>query len=70
MDDTALDHDAMKASIAQLRLRHRSLDQEIDALNETGAIDQLKVARLKKEKLLLKDRISELEDLFTPDIIA
>jgi len=33
-------------------------------------VDQLKVARLKKEKLQLKDRIADLEDRVTPDIIA
>lgn len=70
MDDTALDHDALKAAIADLRLRHRALDSEIEALGETGVSDQLKIARLKKQKLHLKDRISALEDLFTPDIIA
>lgn len=70
MDDTALDDDALKANIADLRLRHRALDQEIEALSETGVADQLKIARLKKEKLHLKDRIAALEDLFTPDIIA
>ncbi|MEE2566544.1 YdcH family protein [Hyphobacterium marinum] len=70
MDDTALDDDALKANIADLRVRHRALDSEIEALSETGVADQLKVARLKKEKLYLKDRIAALEDLFTPDIIA
>lgn len=70
MDDKALDDDALKANIADLRVRHRALDHEIEALSETGVADQLKVARLKKEKLYLKDRIAALEDLFTPDIIA
>jgi len=70
MDDANLDHDALKASIADLRARHRALDNEIVALSETGVTDQLKIARLKKEKLVIKDRMARLEDLFTPDIIA
>ena len=32
--------------------------------------DQLQIQRLKKRKLVLKDRISYLEDQLTPDIIA
>jgi hypothetical protein len=32
--------------------------------------DQLRVARLKKQKLLLRDRIADLEVRMTPDIIA
>tara|TARA_R110002072_G_scaffold9554_4_gene46190 strand:- start:1650 stop:1862 length:213 start_codon:yes stop_codon:yes gene_type:complete len=70
MDDTALDQDDLKAQISDLRLRHRALDQEILALSDTGVADQLKLARLKKEKLFLKDRMAALEDIFTPDIIA
>jgi hypothetical protein len=33
-------------------------------------IDQLQIARLKKKKLILKDRIRRLEDQLVPDIIA
>ena len=32
--------------------------------------DQLQIQRLKKRKLVLRDRISYLEDQITPDIIA
>jgi hypothetical protein len=35
-----------------------------------GAADQLQIQRLKKRKLLLRDRIAYLEDQLTPDIIA
>ncbi len=70
MDDANLDQDALKATIADLRVRHRALDSEIVALGETGVTDQLNIARLKKEKLMIKDRMARLEDLFTPDIIA
>ncbi|MCF8879990.1 DUF465 domain-containing protein [Hyphobacterium sp. SN044] len=70
MGEDFLDQDALRARIMQLRSEHRALDGQITALIETGVADQLKIARLKKEKLFLKDRISALEDQMTPDIIA
>ena len=56
--------------LAGLRVEHRDLDQAIAALAETGAPDQLRLARLKKRKLALKDEIALLEDQLIPDIIA
>ncbi len=53
-----------------LRQEHRDLDAAIGALVESGAMDQLQVARLKKRKLALRDQMSMLEDLLIPDIIA
>ena len=56
--------------IEMLRQEHRDLDTAIDALQDIGAPDQLQIQRLKKRKLILRDRLSRLEDLVTPDIIA
>jgi hypothetical protein len=56
--------------IERLRQEHRDLDAAIDALLAVGASDQLQLQRLKKRKLLLRDRITTLEDAMTPDIIA
>lgn len=56
--------------IELLRQEHRDLDTAITALAESGARDQLQLARLKKRKLMLKDEISMLEDQLIPDIIA
>ncbi len=53
-----------------LRHEHRDLDAAIHALSETGRSDMLTLKRLKKQKLALKDQISRLEDMLTPDIIA
>ena len=53
-----------------LRVEHRDLDMAIGALAQTGAGDQMQLARLKKRKLQLRDRISFIEDQITPDIIA
>ncbi|HEY8579642.1 MAG TPA: DUF465 domain-containing protein, partial [Beijerinckiaceae bacterium] len=41
-----------------------------EALQSVGAPDQLQVQRLKKRKLVLRDRVGQLEDMLTPDIIA
>ncbi len=60
---------ALKLRLAELRDKHRALDSAIMALVEAGG-DQLQAARLKREKLLLKDQISWIENQLTPDIIA
>jgi hypothetical protein len=53
-----------------LRREHRDLDDAIHVLETSGRGDQLALRRLKKQKLALKDQISRLADLLTPDIIA
>lgn len=70
MDGNSLDQQEIVARIKELRSEHEALNAETDALTENGVVDQLKYARLKKEKLKLKDEISVLEDQLTPDIIA
>ncbi len=64
------DPDAIRQKLAVMQEEHRDLDGAIRALIETGATDQLNVARLKKRKLALKDQIARLEDQIIPDIIA
>ena len=59
-----------EAELARLKQEHRDLDTAIEALESMVAGDQLQIQRLKKRKLILKDRISYLEDQITPDIIA
>lgn len=61
---------ALLEKLAELRVEHRHLDQEITALLDTGAIDMINIARMKKQKLRLKDKIALIEDKVTPDIIA
>ena len=57
--------------IERLREEHRDLDAAIGALSDAGqAADRLQLQRLKKRKLLLRDRLVMLEDQLTPDIIA
>ena len=54
----------------RLREEHRDLDTAIAALIHLGTPDQLQLQRLKKRKLVLRDRIAYLDDQTTPDIIA
>ncbi len=61
---------AMGAELARLRQEHRDLDSAIEALERAATGDQLQVQRLKKRKLILRDRISFLDDMLTPDLIA
>ena len=61
----------MKAMYAALRDEHERLDQQITELELTQpGIDSLELQRLKKRKLMLKDRIIGLKRWLTPDIIA
>jgi hypothetical protein len=53
-----------------LQQEHRDLDAAIEALKDAPSHDQIQVARLKKRKLILRDRIVFIEDQLTPDIIA
>jgi hypothetical protein len=56
--------------LERARQEHFDLDAAILALEQVGTPDKLQIQRLKKRKLLIKDRISELSDQLTPDIIA
>jgi hypothetical protein len=60
----------LSAELKRLREEHRDLDNAIEALERLGVPDQLQVQRLKKRKLVLKDRLRIIENLLTPDIIA
>jgi hypothetical protein len=60
----------LRRQLDRLREEHRDLDAAIEALDNAGAADRLQMQRLKKRKLALRDRLSQLEDLLTPDIIA
>lgn len=62
--------DVLRIELEVFRREHRDLDAAINALVLTGTADQLTVQRLKKKKLLLKDKIALIEDRLTPDIIA
>lgn len=64
------EHIMLIAELERMRCEHRDLDAQISALEAEGGMLQLQVQRLKKRKLYLKDRIAQLDDHLTPDIIA
>ncbi|KIC12252.1 hypothetical protein RA19_03130 [Leisingera sp. ANG-M1] len=62
--------EVLKVELEVFRRQHRDLDEAISALEERATSDQLTIRRLKKQKLILKDKIALIEDRLTPDIIA
>lgn len=54
--------------IDELRAEHRTVDLAITEL--MGNADMLRLQRLKKRKLIIRDRIAILESMLYPDIIA
>jgi len=70
MTDTDDSQEKIQRKVAGLELEHRDLDDVISNLESQGEFDQLKLSRLKKRKLMLKDQIASLRDNLFPDIIA
>ena len=62
--------DMLKRKLEELRTEHRDLDDVIARVTEEAPFDQLRVQRLKKRKLMLKDQIIHIESMLLPDIIA
>ena len=68
MDNTEIP--SLSSQLLALRTRHRSLDLEIDQLQDYPYIDQLQLQRLKRQKLRLKQNIEHIEDMLIPDLDA
>ncbi len=60
----------LERMLEQLKTEHRDLDVVIQQLTDSVPVDFLRLQRLKKRKLFLKDSISKIESLLLPDIIA
>ncbi|MDO9003089.1 MAG: DUF465 domain-containing protein [Aquabacterium sp.] len=52
--------------LIELRMEHADLDNLIDLAAEQAPVDELTLRRLKKRRLLLRDRIARLERLLDP----
>jgi len=61
------DISALRLRLHELQVEHRDLDDIIERLLLTPPLDDLMLRRLKKRKLLLKDRIAILERMIEPD---
>ncbi len=64
------DLESLKNRLGELALEHRDLDETIERLLSAPPKDQLLLGRLKKRKLLLKDRIALLQRMLEPDVPA
>ena len=58
------------SQLAILKQEHRDLDDVIKRLQEEKTINLMQMQRLKKRKLLIKDKIENIKDKIEPDIIA
>ena len=56
--------------LQNLKIEHRDLDEVIAHLIATGHPDTMRIQRLKKRKLKLKDTIARLESELIPDLDA
>ena len=65
-----VDQENIKKQINELLDQHSELDDAIERINEKIPFDQIKLQRLKKRKLVLKDEINKLKSKILPDIIA
>lgn len=65
-----LEAEELGERLAVLAEEHRDLDATIAVLAVAPDYDQVKLERLKKRKLRLRDEIERLRDLLQPDIIA
>ena len=70
MDDDEAIRAALQQRINELQMEHRDLDDAIARLAENPLPDRLRLQRLKKRKLLLKDQLTHLERQLDPDVLA
>jgi hypothetical protein len=68
--DEGNEQSELRQILARLRQEHGDLDAAVAALLALPSPDQLRIARLKKRKLALRDQIAALESRLTPDLIA
>lgn len=57
----------LRTRLHSLQIEHRDLDDVIARLAAAPPSDELLMRRLKKRKLLIKDRISLIERMLEPD---
>lgn len=60
----------LEERLFELKQEHRDLDDVINRLLLTPAVEELQLKRFKKRKLKLKDTIMRLENMLIPDILA
>ena len=69
-DFSGANDEALAIRLSMLEEEHRDLDAAILALEANAPYERLTIARLKKKKLSLKDKIKRVREQLLPDIIA
>lgn len=64
------EQEELQKMLEQLKTEHRDLDVVLQQLADAIPVDFLRLQRLKKRKLFLKDSIIKIESMLLPDIIA
>ena len=65
-----IEKDQLIKKLKEFEEEHRDLDQILIQLQEKQTVDFLQIQRLKKRKLILKDKIISIKNKIEPDIIA
>ena len=65
-----MESEEVKRRIIELQVEHRDLDEAIARMAEQPGIDEIRLRRLKKRKLQIKDSIYMLQMQLVPDIPA
>ena len=60
----------LEQQLYEIKQEHRDLDDVINRLLLTPDVEELQLKRFKKRKLMLKDRMLQLENVLIPDILA
>ena len=67
---TLEEQEDLQRALEELKTEHQDLDVVIQQLSHATPVDIMRLQRLKKRKLFLKDSISKIESMLLPDIIA
>ena len=65
-----MNEEELKKRLEMLRIEHRDLDAAIAALAAGPDVDELRLKRMKKRKLAVKDQIAWIENQLIPDLDA
>ncbi len=61
---------ALYKKLDGLRREHRTIEHQMNATLKQTPYDEFSISRYKKEKLAIRDQITNLENTLYPDIIA
>ncbi|HEX9645859.1 MAG TPA: DUF465 domain-containing protein [Alphaproteobacteria bacterium] len=65
-----MNKEALVEQLERLRAEHEVLNSRIDEMTSGGVYDDIRILRLKKRKLAIRDQIGRIESDLVPDIIA